>query len=93
MKDAVDVDSKPTPLKIPKAVIFIDGLNKVKHAADALQAILIQQYRYPFDLTIRIVDSSTSQTPAFNEDRIYNEFEKSDSYIRICSANVAWYGN
>lgn len=90
LKDAVDVDSKPTPLKIPKAVIFIDGLNKVKHAADALQAILIQQYRYPFDLTIRIVDSFTSQTPA---DRIYNEFEKSDSYIRICSANVAWYGN
>jgi hypothetical protein len=41
LKDAVDVDSKPTPLKIPKTVIFIDGINKVRSVADALQAISI----------------------------------------------------
>lgn len=89
LKDAVDVDSKPTPLKIPKTVIFIDGINKVRSVADALQAILIRQYRYPLELAARTVDSFTSQTPAFDQDRIYSEFEKLDSYIRICSATTS----
>jgi superfamily II DNA/RNA helicase len=89
LKDAVDMDSKPTPLRIPKAVIFIDGLNKVKRVAEALQAVLVRQYRYPVELAVRTVDCFTSLTPAFDQNRIYNEFEKSDSYVRICSATTS----
>ncbi|KAN0083535.1 hypothetical protein V8E54_002623 [Elaphomyces granulatus] len=33
LKDAVDLSGEPTPLRIPKAVIFIDGLTKVKRVA------------------------------------------------------------
>jgi superfamily II DNA or RNA helicase len=89
LNEAVDIDGKPTPLRIPKAVIFIDGLNKVGRVAEALQAVLVRQYRYPAELAARTVDSFTSQTPAFDQDRIYNEFEKLDSYIRICSATTS----
>ena len=89
LKDAVDVECKPTPLRIPKAVIFIDGLTKVKRVAEALQAVLVRQYRYPVELAVRTIESFTSRTPAFDQDRIYNEFEKSDSYIRVCSATTS----
>ncbi|KAN0069707.1 hypothetical protein V8E54_012013 [Elaphomyces granulatus] len=36
----LDVSGEPTPLRIPKAVSFIDGLTKVKRVAGALQAVL-----------------------------------------------------
>ena len=86
LKDAVDVDSKPTPLKISKVIILFDGINKIRHAVDALQTVLYGSIGTHLDSRHALSTLSLlRRQPSTGIEYI----QTLDSYIQICSATTS----
>ena len=77
-----------TPQSIPKTILFVDGRTKVASVAQALiDKLVLVGYSSP--LAFRTVETFHSFTSDHEKDRIFNEFRKSHSHIRILVATTA----
>ena len=77
-----------TPQSIPKTILFVDGKTEVAGAAQALIDKLVS-VGYSGSLASRVIETFHSFTSDYDKDRIFDEFRKSDSHIRILVATTA----
>jgi superfamily II DNA or RNA helicase len=77
-----------TPRRIPKTIIFVDGISKIDTVVELIRQWL-QELGYPADEAAEVVCSYSSHTSRFDQDAIIAEFEKPESNIRIIAATSA----
>jgi superfamily II DNA helicase RecQ len=84
LNDSVDDKGQPTPYQIPKTVVFIDSKYNIQKALLQLRTWLRNKSNSYSAQAVRTIISSYFHNMAeFDKKRVYDEFRKPDSKIRI----------
>ena len=84
---AIDSNKNPTPLNIVKTVIFIDSRANIQKAMQLMRSWLNQKCpQYTAEIATKVIQPYFSTTSKHDKERIYQEFRKEDSTIRIVIA-------
>jgi superfamily II DNA helicase RecQ len=79
---------RPTPQRIPKTIVFVDGRKKVTSVASYLKDVLVKK-GYPVQLAHQTIGIYTSNVPKYDQDKLYDIFREKESSIRIVVATTA----
>jgi superfamily II DNA helicase RecQ len=81
-------NNRPTPRRIPKTIVFVDGRRKVTSVAKYLKEVLVKK-GYSVQLTHQTIGIYTSNVPKYDQDKLYDTFCEQESSIRIVVATTA----
>ena len=84
IRNAIDEEKNPTPAAILKTMIFVDSRRSISAAVNQVQAwLLAMSPQYTPDQVRQMVRGYHRKTAKHDQEKIYKEFEKADSEIRI----------
>jgi superfamily II DNA helicase RecQ len=86
--ESTNSQNRPTPQRIPKTIVFVDGRKKVTSVASYLKKIIVEK-GYPVQLTHQTIGIYTSNVPKYDQDKLYDIFREKGSSIRIGVATTA----
>lgn len=84
LNDSVDNKDQPTPHRIPKTVVFIDSKHNIQRALLQLRTWLCNKSNlYSAEAARTIISSYFHNMAEYDKNKVYDEFRKPDSKIRI----------
>jgi helicase-like protein len=84
-----DKPSKPTPERIKKSVIFFDNKSDIRSCLDLLRSWLVEKKGYTGKEAMATICEYHATLSEGAKERLYGEFKKPDSKIRILVATDA----
>jgi superfamily II DNA/RNA helicase len=76
-------DAKPSPLTIPKSFLFFECKETMRKCVDTIRSWLIWNYGYSWERAVKTVIAYHETVSKNEKTRMYAEFRKEDSRIRI----------